>query len=191
MKLILASASPRRKELLSYIGYQFEIKVADINEEVFLNEDPVTYVKRMSQEKCQTISKIFPDAVVVGADTTVVLDGVILGKPVDKKDAEKMLRALSGRAHQVYSAFSIVTPGSVTPRTRSVCTEVVFKELHADEIHAYLETDEPYDKAGAYAIQGIASKFIPEIHGSVTNVIGLPLFELEEELNNIKGLFHG
>jgi septum formation protein len=191
MKLILASASPRRKELLSYIGYEFEIQVADINEEVFLNEDPVTYVKRMSQEKCQTIARNFTDAVVIGADTIVVLEGDILGKPIDKKDAEKMLRALSGRVHQVYSAFSIITPGSGIPRTRSVCTEVFFKELHEDEIHTYLEIDEPYDKAGAYAIQGVASKFIPEIHGSVTNVIGLPLFELEEELKTIEGLFHG
>lgn len=185
MKLILASASPRRKELLAYLGYAFEVSVPSVDENILDGEDPETYVSRVSQAKCFAIFTQNQDAVVLSGDTSVVLDGRILGKPADKEEARNMMRALSGKTHQVYSAFSILAPGLSSPISRVVSTDVVFKTVSKEEIEQYIETSEPYDKAGGYAIQGIAGKFIPEIRGSVSSVIGLPLYEVDEALKKV------
>ncbi|WP_058187361.1 Maf family protein [Terracidiphilus gabretensis] len=174
-RLILASASPRRRELLTQAGFSFTVKAADIDESVLPGEDPEAYVTRLAREKAQTIFDALDDAaaVVLGADTTVVLDGEILGKPLDKADAVRMLRALSGRTHRVITGVAVVTARG-TDGTAEV-TEVRFCELSDSEIAEYVETGEPMDKAGAYGIQGRAGKWIPRIEGCYFNVVGLPL----------------
>jgi septum formation protein len=174
-RLILASASPRRRELLTQAGFSFTVKAADIDESVLPGEDPEAYVTRLAREKAQTIFDALDDAaaVVLGADTTVVLDGEILGKPLDKADAVRMLRALSGRTHRVITGVAVVTARG-TDGTAEV-TEVRFCGLSDSEIAEYVETGEPMDKAGAYGIQGRAGKWIPRIEGCYFNVVGLPL----------------
>ncbi len=185
MKLILASASPRRKELLEYLGYEFTVKVPSVNENTRPAELPEDYVSRVSKDKCMAVYQEYSDHVVLGGDTSVVLGSKILGKPGDKDQAREMMRDLSGKSHQVLSAFCIMAPVLPCAISRVVSTEVRFRELGDDEIEAYIETPEPYDKAGGYAIQGIAAKFIPEIRGSVTNVVGLALCEVDEELKKV------
>jgi septum formation protein len=182
-RLILASASPRRRELLTQAGFSFTVKAADIDESVLPGEDPEAYVTRLAREKAQAVFRLEgrvtsdegrgDDVVVLGADTTVVLDGEILGKPVDKADAARMLRALSGRTHRVITGVAVVTGRGV--EVAAEVTEVRFCELSDTEIAAYVETGEPMDKAGAYGIQGRAGKWIPRIEGCYFNVVGLPL----------------
>ena len=172
-KLILASASPRRRELLAQVGYVFEVCPAHIDETRGVLEDPSTYVARLALEKAQVIHAQHPDAIVLGADTTVVLNGEVLNKPQDREDAARMLRALSGRTHQVFTGIAVVA--SNVQRTHVETTNVVFAPIPEDELATYLATGDSLDKAGAYGIQGYAARWIPRIEGDFFNVMGLPL----------------
>ena|SRR5579859_994941 len=174
--LVLASASPRRQDLLRIAGIPFILHPADIDETARPGEPPRTYAERLAQEKALTVARIHPDKFVLGADTIVVVDGNILGKPRHGADAERMLGILSGRAHEVVTGVCLVQPGARgNLTTASEITRVVFSEISAEEIRAYVATGEPMDKAGAYAIQGMAARWIPRIEGDYSNVIGLPL----------------
>ncbi len=179
-RLILASASPRRSELLRQIGISHIIQATDIDETPWLHESPLAYVERLAAEKsaaCRAMTN--HDLPVLAADTSVVCDGRILGKPGDGEEAAQMLNLLSGHSHQVYSAVSL--RGNSHWQAVSVST-VKFRTLSAEEITAYWQTGEPCDKAGAYAIQGLASVFIESITGSFSGVMGLPLYETAQLL---------
>ena len=175
--LILASASPRRKDLLEQIGLTFEVETADIDETPYVAEDPTAYVKRLAEHKAAAVFARQANRsrlVVLGADTTVVARGQILGKPVDEADAARMLRLLAGTTHQVITGVAIVS-ASAPAMVAAEVTEVEFGPLTEAQIAAYVGTGEPMGKAGAYAIQGRAAKFIPRIAGDYFNVVGLPL----------------
>ena len=171
--LILASASPRRQELLRNAGISFEVQPANINEDPLPNEKPKECAERLAREKAQAIARQRPKDVVLGADTIVVIDEQILGKPTDAADAARMLRLLSARTHQVITGVCLVVDGRCS--VASETTSVKMSEISADEISDYVATGEPMDKAGAYAIQGIASRWIPRIEGDYSNVVGLPV----------------
>lgn len=172
-RLILASTSPRRRELLTQAGFLFDVLPADIDETRVLDEDPTTYVARLALEKAKAVHALHPDAVVLGADTTVVLDAEILGKPADLFEAERMLRALSGKAHQVYTGVAVVTNDAVMQHVEM--TNVFFSTIPEPELARYLSTGDSLDKAGAYGIQGYAARWIPRIEGDFFNVVGLPI----------------
>jgi septum formation protein len=173
--LILASSSPRRRELLTQAGFTFQVHPAHIPEDPKPNEDPIAYVTRLAREKAQAVYNELgdPGAVVLGADTTVTLDNHILGKPEDAADAGRMLRLLSGRTHRVITGVAAVTANAA--QVAAEVTAVRFLTLSEKEIAAYIATGEPMDKAGAYAIQGRAARWIPRIEGCYFNVVGLPL----------------
>jgi septum formation protein len=184
--LILASQSPRRAELLRNAGYAFEVRPADVDEQLRAGEPAEEYVKRLAREKALAVLATAPaGAVVLGADTTVVLKGECLGKPVDAADAQQMLARLSGRAHQVMTGVCVAwrkAAGAAAEVDAEVyvevgveVTEVKFAAMSGAEIAAYVATGEPMDKAGAYAIQGVASRWIPRIRGCYFNVVGLPV----------------
>ena len=180
--LILASASPRRSELLTQLGLAHTILVADIDETPFSNEPPADYVLRVAAEKASAIQQQSPeDSVVIAADTSVVLDNKIMGKPQDLDHAIAMLSHLSARTHQVYSAVSVC--GKQTQQVLSI-SDVTFRAISIQEIIQYWHTGEPADKAGAYAIQGLGSTFIETINGSFSGIMGLPLFETAQLLSN-------
>jgi septum formation protein len=187
-KIILASASPRRTELMALAGIEFDVVPADINEEVLPGEDPSEHVMRLSREKADAVADTTSGRFFIGADTVVVLDDRIMGKPADEGEAFRMLSALSGRDHEVITGFSVFDKISGIHVSRSVHTEVVFKDLSEREIRAYIATGCPMDKAGAYAMQGGAVHFIRSINGSYTNVIGLPMTELYETLGQLGAL---
>jgi septum formation protein len=200
--LVLASASPRRSELLAQAGYTFSVHPAHIPEDPYPNEDPIAYVTRLAREKAQAVFDHLsanpqmlgapgPDfwtwdtsnlnvqafdpspLIVLGADTTVTLDSHILGKPEDPADAARMLRLLSGRTHRVITGIAVVTAQDT--KVAAEITEVQFLSPSEEEIAAYVATGEPMDKAGAYAIQGRAARWIPRIEGCYFNVVGLPI----------------
>ena len=177
MTLILASSSPRRRDLLTQVGLRFDVLPADIDETRQSNESPTTYVQRLALEKAQTIHTLHPNAIVLGADTTVVVDvnstSTILNKPTDLADAERMLRQLSNRVHHVHTGIAVVTP--TAHRTHVETTNVFFSPIPEDELAHYLTTGDSLDKAGAYGIQGYAARWIPRIEGDFFNVMGLPL----------------
>lgn len=179
MRLVLASSSPRRRELLSQLGLSFQVQGADIDEAVRPGEAPALYVERLAREKAAAVAARSPGALVLAADTTVVLGEELLGKPRDVADAERMLGALSGRAHEVFTGIALGGPASLG---RVVRTEVTFRVLSREEIAWYARSGEPLDKAGAYAIQGKAGAFITRIQGSPSSVVGLPLAETVELL---------
>jgi septum formation protein len=209
--LVLASASPRRRELLTQAGFTFEVHPAHIPESPKPNEDPIAYVVRLAREKAEAAYAVLsrdatPDPlrqaqgrpstavaaatsaqddslVVLGADTTVVLDGLILGKPEDAADAARMLRLLSGRTHRVITGVAVVT--AARTEVSAEVTAVKFLTLSDEEIAAYIATGEPMDKAGAYAIQGRAAKWIPRIEGDYFNVVGLPIALVSTLLESI------
>lgn len=173
MRLILASASPRRRELLTQAGLAFEIIPAHIDETRRGAEDPATYVQRLALEKAQAIHALHPDAFVLGADTTVEIDGHALEKPADRADAEGMIRLLSARTHHVHTGLALLsTHGKCT---HLETTSVTFNQIDEAELQRYLDSAEPYDKAGAYGIQGYAARWIPRVDGDYFNVMGLPL----------------
>lgn len=176
----LASVSPRRRELLTQIGVPHVITGAHIDETVLPGELPGDYVQRMARSKALAVWQRDQSLPVLAADTTVVLDGVIFGKPRDRADGLRMLAALSGRTHEVLTAVALAHAGSVSVRLNE--SQVHFRELTPAECAAYWETGEPLDKAGAYAIQGRAAVFIDSLHGSYSGVMGLPLFETAELL---------
>ena len=189
--LVLASVSPRRRELLAQVGYRFEVHPAHIPEDPLPGEDPIVYVTRLAREKAEAVFRELssvntvpenlrplprPDVqplAVLGADTTVTLDNAILGKPEDAADAARILRLLSGRTHRVITGVALVTAKGV--EVAAEATAVRFLTLSDEEIAAYVATGEPMDKAGAYAIQGRAARWIPRIEGCYFNVMGLPL----------------
>ena len=186
MRLILASGSPRRAELLRAAGYAFDVAAADVDESPRGGESPSLYVRRLAAEKSAAVSAKAPaGAIVLGADTTVVVDDAILAKPRDDVDASAMLRRLSGRRHDVITGVSLRCGAFEIGRVES--TAVVFAPLTDDEIAWYVGTGEGRDKAGAYAIQGYASRFIPRIEGSYSNVVGLPVACVRELLTEISG----
>jgi len=174
-RLILASSSPRRKELLTTLGVDFCAIPADIDESVHVGETPRDYVSRMAVEKAAAIARVQQSEsyVILAADTTVVLAGEILGKPTSHGDAMAILSRLSGRHHSVITAVCLQTPTDLSQQL--VETQVAFITLSAEDCEAYLSTDEPWDKAGAYAIQGLGGAFVQAIDGSYSNVVGLPL----------------
>lgn len=169
-EMILASASPRRKELLSSMGIAFEVIVADAQEAT--EGSPDVLVMENAALKATAVAALHPDRMVLGSDTVVCVDGRVLGKPKDEEDAFCMLRALSGREHQVYTGVCLIKDGKKDVRCDK--TDVFFTSLSDEEIRDYIRTGEPMDKAGAYAIQGIAGMFVEKICGSFSNVIGLP-----------------
>jgi septum formation protein len=183
-RLILASASPRRIELLRFIGLDFEIMPGEIDETPLPGEEPLEYVKRLSRQKVRDASDRHPDAWVLGADTIVVINGKMLGKPRTASEAEEMLKKLSGREHFVHTGFAIARKTDDLLIGDVATSSVLFKTIADDEINWYVQTKEPYDKAGGYALQGAGAFFISEIHGSYTNVIGLPLSEAVELLKH-------
>ena len=178
MRVILASASPRRRELLSLLLDEFDCCSADIDETPISDELPEDYVLRMAVEKASAVKN--ERGVIIGSDTVVVLSGNILQKPVSVEDARGMLSALSGQTHQVMTAVAIMIDAELM--TIISTTEVTFSTLEMPLIEAYLATDEPWDKAGSYGIQGIAGSFVRRIDGSYSSVVGLPLCETRELL---------
>lgn len=179
-QIILASASPRRKELLDQIKVNYLIHPVDLDETPLANETPLAYVQRIAAEKsavCAT--QLNTELPVLAADTSVVLDKLIMGKPKSQHDALTMLKQLSGKTHQVYTAISL--RGREHSQAVSI-TEVTFRELSEQEILAYWQTGEPFDKAGSYAIQGKGGLFVESIKGSYSGVVGLPLFETAQLL---------
>lgn len=187
-KFILASASPRRRELLRSAGLKFKIIPAHVNEDYLEGESPRQHVKRLSREKALTVARKHQDTWVLGADTIVVIDGVILGKPTNRNQAQTMLQKLSGHEHRVFTGFTIIHLESKIRVTGVVQSHVKFKNISPDEMNWYIACDEPYDKAGGYAIQGKGAYFIQSIRGSYTNVIGLPLCEVLETLKKLKAI---
>jgi len=184
-RLILASASPRRRELLDGIGLDFEIIPSGVDEELREGESPREHVMRLAREKAFAVSRENPHSWVLGADTEVVIDGDVLGKPVTPEDAREMLNRLIGRMHLVITGFSIAGGNAGVNMGDAVESQVFFREMSRDEIEWYIKTGEPYDKAGGYAIQGKGALFVKEIRGSHTNVIGLPLCEVLSALEKI------
>lgn len=180
--IILASKSPRRRYLLEQAGIAFRIVPSDIDESIYSMSSPGDQVKLLSQAKADAVSMWYPDQWVIGADTIVVKDGKILGKPSSKSDAQKMLRTLSGRVHQVFTGYTICCGEKGKKYSEAIKTDVLFKKLTDDEINWYINTSEPFDKAGAYAIQGLGTFLVKSINGSYTNVVGLPVCEVIEYL---------
>jgi len=192
MRLILASASPRRKELLSQIGVRFDVCAVDIDETPFVDETPSTYVSRMATEKalsCLTLQNQSDSLVIIGADTSVIINNDILGKPVDYLDCKNMLLRLSGKEHQVMTSVCILIKrqegkdDSPDIFCKVVTTEVCFKVISDKQIEAYWKSGEPQDKAGSYGIQGFGAAFVERIQGSYSAVVGLPLAEVAEMLD--------
>lgn len=180
MRVRLASASPRRAELMRAAGFDLIVAPARIREVRAPGESPEAYVSRLSREKAAAVRERFSDLPVLGADTVVVLDGDILEKPVDETEAERMLSALSDRSHAVFTGFTVCSVGGVL--TRTVETRVRFRRLSREEIRAYVRSGDPMDKAGAYGIQSGAAHFVARIEGSYSNVVGLPMAEVVEAL---------
>lgn len=183
--LVLASASPRRQELLGLVGISFEVLPSQIEETPLHQEEPASHVLRLAEEKARFVARQRPRSWVLGADTIVVIEGTILGKPAGEDEAQEMLRRLSGRTHTVFTGFCLLNEEKRTAMSRAVTSLVRFCQLADDEIAWYLQTPEPYDKAGAYAVQGKGAFFIREIHGSYTNVMGLPLCEVVDALKTL------
>ena len=174
--LILASRSPRRAEILNAIGWPFEAVAADIDESVRAGEDPIEYVKRLALSKAQTVAQRSAGRLVLGADTTVVVEGELLGQPVDDDDARRMLKLLSGKWHEVLTGVALLRADSnAQPLVDYESTRVRFAEMSPEEINWYVATGEPRGKAGAYGIQGHAALFVEEIAGDYFNVVGLPV----------------
>jgi septum formation protein len=179
--LVLASASPRRRELLAQLGVPFDVVVSDVPETPAPGESAEAFARRAARDKATEVARRHPGALVLAADTVVVVDGAILGKPRDRADARRMLEALAGRTHEVLTAVALAAPKGDVEGVL-VRSTVEFRPLAAREIEDYLESDEPYDKAGAYAVQGEARRFVIQVRGSYTNVVGLPVDEVRELL---------
>ncbi len=183
MKIILASQSPRRRELLQKAGIPFSIRNIEISEEIYKEEKPQDYVLRMAETKAKEGAQQEENAIVIGADTIVCIDNEILGKPKDKEDAANILKKIKGRKHLVYTGVSLNMNKSEKIVSFVEKTEVHFAEMSEEEISDYIETGEPMDKAGAYGIQDKGALFVKKINGCFYNVMGLPLRRVYEELN--------
>lgn len=182
---ILASASPRRRELLRSVGLKFKIMPAHVDETCLEGESPSKHVRRLAADKAFVIAGKNPAVWVLGADTIVAIDGLILGKPKNKTQARAMLEKLSGREHKVFTGFTLAHAQLKRRKTKVVQSAVRFKVISPQEMEWYISCAEPYDKAGGYAAQGKGAYFIKSIRGSYTNVIGLPLCEVLEELKKM------
>jgi len=182
-RIILASQSPRRRELLSLIGIPHEVRPADLDESVLPGESPAPHAERLARAKAEAVAATEPDAVVIGADTIVVLDGDILGKPRDTFEASAMLQRLSGRTHTVLTAVAVTRDGRTVSGVESV--EVTFRPLTAEQIEAYIATGEPMDKAGAYGIQGFGAVIVERVHGDYFAVMGLALGRMVDLLAQV------
>ena len=187
--LILASKSPRRRYLLEQAGLAFSVMPSNIDETKIPLSSPESYVKILSEAKADTVSQMFPEKWVIGADTIVLNNGDILGKPESKDDARTMLKQLSGQSHQVLTGYAIVCKAKNRKFSETVKTDVLFKRLTDEEIEWYIHTKEPFGKAGSYAIQGIGTFLVKSIYGSYTNVVGLPVCEVIEFLIK-EGIIH-
>jgi septum formation protein len=183
-RLILASKSPRRSDLLEQAGITFSVIPSDFNESTVAISDPDSYVIALAEYKAIDISEKHPDSWVIGADTIVLIDRKILGKPGSKEEARDMLQRLSGKTHQVLTGYCICCKKKNRFFSETIKTDVRFKKLSDAEIEWYIQTDEPFDKAGAYAIQGLGTFLVKSINGSYTNVVGLPVCEVMEFLIN-------
>ncbi len=187
-RIVLASGSPRRSEILNSVGWEFEKIVPEIDETEFDGENPDAYVLRLAETKSKVISDQNPGAIVLGADTTVVIDGRIVGKPVDHEDARRMIKELSGVWHDVLTGIAFSHDGSTKSAVQK--TSVKFVEMNASEIDFLVEFGEPLDKAGAYAVQAQAALFIERIEGDYWNVVGLPVslvYRLYAEIRKAAG----
>lgn len=186
-RIILASASPRRSELLHQVGFDFEIIPSLAEEKEIAGESPEEHVIRLSLEKAREVSTRddIDGRWIIGSDTIVLCDDLILGKPADAEDAARMLRTLSGRTHKVLSGYAILDRGTGENRAAAVTTRVSFRSLTDAEISGYIASGEPTDKAGAYAIQGLGAFMVSRIEGSYSNVVGLPLCEVVQALGTL------
>ena len=184
MKIILASGSPRRREILSKMGFEVEVVPSAEERAPEKEMSPEDTVQYLAVEKGGDAKKNYLDDIVVSADTVVVLDGEIMGKPCDREDGERMLRALSGRVHRVLTAYAVFYKGKSLSKV--VSTEVEFYNLSDEEINWYLDTGEPYDKAGAYGVQGLGAYLVKGITGDYLNVVGFPLADFCHTLKMIK-----
>jgi septum formation protein len=185
-RLILASASPRRRELLTQAGLRFDVLPAHVDESRHSGEDPVAYVQRLALEKAMIISAKHPGDIILGADTTVVLNGEVLNKPADAVEAEHMLRALSGQSHQVATGIAVVRGTDFRQHVET--TTVYFAEIPEADLAHYLATGDSLDKAGAYGIQGYAARWITRIEGDFFNVMGLPIAATVRLLAEFQGV---
>ena len=183
--IVLASASPRRRELLTSAGIDFSVVPGAVDEEPLPHEDPEGHVRRLAREKAQEVAGRTVGRFFIGADTVVVCDGEIMGKPTDAADAARMLKRLSGISHRVITGFAVYDRKRKGWLEDAVVTKVRFKMLRDEEIEAYVATGCPLDKAGAYAIQGGAAYMVEKIEGSYSNVVGLPLCEVVEALRRL------
>ncbi len=180
--IILASASPRRKELLKKIGLKFKVEPSNYEENISPELEPHELAKSLSLEKAKLVAKNHKNALVIAADTFIVFEGKILGKPPTETEAQKMLETISGRQHSVITGFTIIDTENNKALSKSVETKVYIRKLTSNEIDVYVKSKEPLDKAGAYAIQGLGSAIVEKIEGDYFNVIGLPLSALAESL---------
>jgi len=191
-RLVLASASPRRIELLQLIGLEVLVIPSGVTESQLDGEVPETHVIRLSREKAASVSRDYPGNWVLGADTIVVIDGEMLGKPETRQEARQMLTKLSNREHTVFTGYTLSHENEGRIISDVVKSTVLIKTITAEEMDWYTRTDEPYDKAGGYAVQGRGAFFIRAIHGSYTNVMGLPLCEVVDTLTRIGAIgFNG
>lgn len=181
-KLILASQSPRRNYLLKQAGLTFTVIPSDLDEDAIPHTEPENYVRILAEAKAGDIADRHPDCWVLGADTIVLIDNTILGKPSSRSEARSMLQQLSGQTHRVLTGYAILNRDRKHQFSETVATDVTFKQLTDEEIEWYIHTREPFDKAGAYAIQGLGTFLVKTIHGSYTNVVGLPVCEVIEHL---------
>lgn len=182
-RMILASGSPRRKELLQMLEVPFEVLVSDTKEVITKNE-PAEVTKELSYQKAMAVAGQVEEGIIIGADTVVSIDGKILGKPADKEEAREMIYKLQGKSHMVYTGVTVIAKSDdmVSASSFAEGTKVNVASMTENEIEAYISTEEPYDKAGAYGIQGLFGKFIEGIEGDYFNVVGLPVHRLYEEL---------
>lgn len=185
-RMILASGSPRRKELLQMLEVPFEVLVSD-TEEVITKNEPAEVTKELSYQKAIAVAGQVEEGIIIGADTVVSIDGKILGKPADKEEAREMIYKLQGKSHMVYTGVTVIAKSDdmVSASSFAEGTKVNVAPMTENEIEAYISTEEPYDKAGAYGIQGLFGKFIEGIEGDYFNVVGLPVHRLYEELKKL------
>ena len=180
--IILASASPRRQELLASLGLSFEIKISDVDESMDDQMSPVQQVEQLAERKARAVAAQLNQGLVIGADTLVVLNQSVLGKPADRQEAMEMIERLQGRSHEVFTGLAVMDVATGKTVVTHQVTAVRFKPMTAEEIERYVDTGESYDKAGAYAVQGKASIFIDSIRGCYFNIVGLPVAKLADVL---------
>ena len=180
--IILASASPRRQELLASLGLSFEIKISDVDESMDEQLSPAQQVEQLAERKATAVAAQLNQGLVIGADTLVVLNQSVLGKPADRQEAMEMIKRLQGRSHEVFTGLAVIDAATDKTVVTHQVTAVRFKPMTAEEIERYVDTGESYDKAGAYAVQGKASIFIDSIRGCYFNIVGLPVAKLADVL---------